>query len=263
MRTSTRFAGRSAACLLVLTLLAPAAPAAVQRVRVVFELDPALRLGPRIETVVPVLTSEPGRRYVATGTNFGRAIGATYWNRPYVYWTRGTYDGPTLIGTASRVEDAPAAFARRPPEPSERELAHAALREGRPADAVAYFERQSTAGVPGGTAGWITALELSGRTGEAARVFAEQLRGLPDEGLAEAMVIDRRGLGAGPAGVRRAQLAAARYAEATSDPNGHLLLASYLWGAGRLVEAVRAIDEAEGSGLDAALAFRLRRAAGG
>ena len=238
----------------------PAPPAAAQaRVALTIELDPALRMGPRVRTVVPVRVRREPRVGVYATQNFTRSIGATFWNRPFIYWSDGTYDGPTILGTAARVEDAPAIYAIRPDPERGSDVATEALRAGRYQEAIGHY--QIIAGErPGATAALIVAFEGAGRTGEAARVLLKMIREAPAARVAERLAIDRAALTAGAGEARRMRGLAARYVEATGDPAGEVLLASHLLALGRGDEARDAVERAGVLGLDPAALERLTEA---
>jgi hypothetical protein len=253
------FVGASS-CWFALTPL-PAAQADEVRVRINLELDPALAMGPRIRTIIPVRRPGPEKRYVAAGGNFDRLVGAVYWRRPYFYWSDGTYDGPTILGREVKIEDAPPIAPRRPAPPSPAERLEQAFAEGdfgaaidqltRGEDVVRLpIERWKTA---------VVALEAAGRTGEAARVFTERLRlAEGEEELGALLELPREEL-LSPRDQQRANRLTARYAERTEDPRGLVLLASHLWEAGRGNSATRLVEEALEAGLERPLGDRLKR----
>ena len=98
----TNYAIAAGSCLFALTHCALAQGA--QRVTRDIDLDPALALGSSVRVEITLEPNDPRRP--AGGASFTRRIGSTYWNRPYFYWTRGTYEGGTIIGAPSMVEDA-------------------------------------------------------------------------------------------------------------------------------------------------------------
>jgi len=146
-------------------------------VRVELELDPALAMGPRVTAVIPVRRPGPERRYVAAGASFERLLGAAYWRRPYFYWSDGSYDGPTILGRAVKIDDAPATAARRPSPPTDEDRLAAAI-EARAYAAAADLILESAGPFEPEVGSWrtlVACLEAAGRTGEAARVFVERL----------------------------------------------------------------------------------------
>jgi len=244
---------------LIISAAAASSAAAQARVALTIELDPALRMGPRVQTVIPVRVRREPRVGVYATQNFTRSIGATFWNRPFIYWSDGTYEGPTILGTAARVEDAPAIYAIRPDPERGADVATEALREGRYQEAIGHY--QITAGErPGATEALVVALEGAGRTGEAARVLLELVREAPAFRVAARLTIDRAALTAGAGEARRMRGLAARYIEATGDPAGEVLLASHLLALGRVDEARDAVERAGALGLDPATLERLTEA---
>jgi len=236
------------ACLFALTHCA----FAQQSSRVVreLELDPALSLGSRVRVAI---TPEPSdARRPAGGASFSRRVGSTYWNRPYFYWTRGTYEGGTLIGAPSMIDTAPLTYASRPAPPTVEEIAEEALREKRYPAAAAHGEQLHE---PGEAASdrYIVSLEGAGRTGRAAALLAERVLLAGD---VSALIVDRDGL-IGASEGRRTQRLAASYADEAPDPNAWVLLASYFAGQGQREAAWRAIEKGVEGGLDPAVARAL------
>ena len=242
-------------CLSVLT----AAPAfAEDRVRLELELDPALGMGPRVRTTVPINRDDTPGQFAHSGTSFRRLIGSAYWGRPYIYWTNGTYTGPTLLGEASRVDRAPLAYALRPSPPSADEIVAEAVSRKDYAAAVAHFALAVDEDHDDAAAqrGLVVSLEGQGRTGEAARRLAEWLE------RGGVIPLNRGEFLAGAAEARRLQKLAVRYISDSDDPKGELLLATYFVDAGRLEEAARAADRAEEGGAPPAAVAGLRQLIG-
>ncbi len=262
---------RRVACSLALTifgLLLGAAPAEAQpvRVRLTIDLDPALAMGERVTTVVPVRRVGPQKRYVAAGPSLPREIGAALWRRPYFYWSDGTYDGPTILGEAMKIENAPIIAPIRPSPPSvEAELA-AALKAGRYREAVDALRPIAEPPDPVNETApellnrYLVALEGAGRTGEAARLLVRRLERASDGDLAGLMAIDRGALLSSAAETRRLQRLAADYLARTEDPRGGVLLASYLWTDARFASVRTLLDEAREAGLSRELHARLTSA---
>ena len=229
--------------------------------RVELELDPALAMGPRVTAVIPVRRPGPERRYVAAGASFERLLGAAYWRRPYFYWSDGSYDGPTILGRAVKIDDAPATAARRPSPPTDEDRLAAAI-EARAYAAAADLILESAGPFEPEVGSWrtlVACLEAAGRTGEAARVFVERLEKARDaRELAELLALSREGV-LPPDDRQRANRLAAEYAERTGDPRGLVLLASHVLESKRGESAARLVEEARQAGLDTALAERLVR----
>lgn len=247
-------------------LLAPSASAQPARVRLTIDLDPALQMGPRVTTVVPVRRTGPQKRYVAAGPSLPSLLGSTYWRRPYFYWSDGTYDGPTILGEAMKIENAPVVAPVRPSPPSPTDELIAALEAGRyrqVIDALGPLVESPDpfdAPPPVLVKRYIVALEGAGRTGEAARLLVSQLERAADDALAGIMAIDRDAILASAAEPRRLQRLAADYLDRTEDPRGAVLLASYLWADGRFDSVRTLLDEAREAGLAPRLHARLTRA---
>lgn len=248
MQRLSRAAGAS--CLFVLTITASAQDA--RRASLEIPLDPALGMGPSARTVV-ALEPTDDTRLPHTNLSLRRQTGAAYWNRPYIYWTRGTYQGETLIGAPSLVAGSAEIYAARPRGQSVAEIADEALRDGR-YDVAAAHEQALHDEFEGASDRYITALEGAGRTGVAAGLLVERI----------AIAGDAGALGVGrdellPGGERRRlQRLAARYAEDAPDPNAWVLLASHLVGQGQREAAWRAVEQAIGEGLDGSAAEALQ-----
>ncbi len=238
----------AASCLFVLTHDA----LAQERRRVVYEieLDVALAMGPRVRTEITLEPADGARP--GGGVNLARRAGAAYWNRPYIYWTRGTYDAGTIIGSPAMVADAPVTLAARPSAPTVEEIAVEALRDGRYDVAAAH---EDALRAPGSSPSdrLIVATEGAGRTGRAAALLVERVIAAGEE---SALRVERdRWLGAGEG--RRAQRLAAAYAADAPDPNSWVLLASHLLGRGQREAAWGAIEKGIAAGLDPGAAAAL------
>jgi len=240
--------------LFALTISACIASAASGQARVslTIELDPALRMGPRVRTILPVRIHREPRVGVYATQNFTRSIGAAFWNRPFIYWSDGTYDGPTILGTAARVEEAPEIYAVRAAPERGADIATEALREGRYQEAIGHYQI-AAGGDPATTRALIIALEGAGRTGEAARVLLDCIRGAEPREVGATLKIDRDAATGEAGEVRRMRRLAVRYIEETDDPAGEVLLASHLLTLGRAKEAFDAVGRAGDLGLDEAL----------
>jgi len=238
----------AASCLFVLTHDA----LAQERRRVIYDiqLDAALAMGPRVRTEI-TLEPDHGAR-PGGGVNLARRAGSAYWNRPYIYWARGTYDAGTIIGSPALVADAPLTLAARPAPPTVQEIADEALRGGRYDVAAAHEDALRAPGEPPSDR-LIIAVEGAGRTGRAAALLVERVIAAGD---ASALLVERDGvLGAGEG--RRTQRLAAAYAADAPDPNSWVLLASHLLGRGQREGAWGAIEKARAAGLDPAAAAAL------
>lgn len=229
-------------CLSLLTL---DTAGATVRVQMEITLDPALGMGPRVRTVIPMRTTGDPKRYIHTGPNLRRDVGATLWGRPYLYWLDGTYDGPTLLGAASTIEGAPVRRAIQPPQEDPAKAAADDLRHGRYAEAAAYYLTADTAD----PTALVLALEGAGRTGEAARRLVDGLLDTAKTGGEASLNLHRREA-LGPGAVRTLQKLASRYVTETGDPKGMLLLATYLVERGRVDDAAELVARAVQAGLD-------------
>ncbi len=220
------------------------------------EVDPALAMGPRVRTLVTLEPEHANNRRTHSGFNFTRRVGAAFWNRPYVYWTRGTYDGPTIIGAPALVADAPVLFAARPEPPTVAEIADEALRDGRYDEAVAHEEALAEDDAPAGDR-LLIALEGAGRTGRAALLLTQRIAEAGPTGGVAALRVDRANLLTEPGEARTMQRAASGYASTAPDPNAWVLLASHLLGHGQREGAWRLIERAIEEGLEPEVAAAL------